>query len=82
MILYNIILNAINTLTVSVKNKICYTAGHSWKYEDYTHSIKVDGEPYEFKASRTCTRCRQQAWFYDGWENADKTWDDYESYYL
>lgn len=82
MILYNAILNALNTLTVSVKKNICNTTGHSWEYEDYTHSTKVDGEPYEFKASRTCTRCRQQAWFYDGWQNSDKLNCDYESYYL
>ena len=63
------------------KDKICQFAGHRWRYKDYSHFMKSNGDRYDFKASRKCTRCRQNAYFHDTWKNSDKSIYDFESDY-
>ena len=62
-----------------VKIKICLLLGHRWRYKDYSNFMKPNGDPYDFSASRNCTRCNQHAYFYKTWKNEEKSILDYES---
>jgi hypothetical protein len=43
--------------------------------------MKNDGNPYDFKASRNCTRCKRSEYFYTDWQVEVKSPLDYESRY-
>jgi len=53
--------------------------GHRWRYKDYSNYIKANGDQYDFKASRNCTRCSQYAYFHEIWTNGEKSIHDYKS---
>ncbi len=59
-------------------NAICNIVGHKWRYQDYSNWIKENGDPYDFKASRTCMRCRERAYFYDSWVPAREKMTKYD----
>ena len=59
--------------------KLCKYFGHNWLYKDYSNHMKENGDAYDFKASRNCTRCNQNAYFYTEWKNEDKAEMDNES---
>jgi hypothetical protein len=68
-------------MTKKLADKICDLLGHRWQYKDYSHHIKSNGDKFDFKASRHCTRCGQDAYFYQEWCNQEKSIFDYESDY-
>ena len=49
-------------------NTVCKLFGHTWLYKDYTNWIKENGDHYDFKAARRCTRCKQNEYLYDTWK--------------
>lgn len=57
---------------------LCNIVGHKWRYQDYSNWIKENGDPYDFKASRTCMRCRERAYFYDRWVPAREKMTQYD----
>lgn len=58
-------------------NILCKIIGHNWRYKDYSNWIKNCGDVYPFKASRNCSRCHQNQYFYDKWtiENQKSPFD-------
>jgi hypothetical protein len=61
--------------------KLCKRYGHNWLYKDYSNHMKWNGDKYEFRASRRCSRCNQNSYFYTEWKNGDKALLDTESDY-
>ena len=54
--------------------------GHRWRYKDYSKWIKENGENYDFKASRNCTRCNQYEYLFKEWKiKSEKSPHDLES---
>ena len=53
-------------------NKLCYVFGHLWRYKDYSDWMKENGDSYDFKASRNCSRCNQQEYLYSDWVTETK----------
>ena len=51
-----------------IKNTLCKITGHRWRYKDYTNWMNENGDSYDFKASRNCTRCNQHEYLYKEWE--------------
>lgn len=49
-------------------NLLCKLTGHKWMYKDYTNWMKENGDSYDFKASRNCTRCNQYEYLFKEWE--------------
>jgi len=41
--------------------------------------MKPNGEVYDFTASRTCKRCKQNAYYYSEWKNEAKSNLDFEN---
>lgn len=72
-------ISVMNLLPSFVSTKICTLIGHSWQYRDYSNYMKPDGRAYEFRASRKCKRCGQNAYFYNSWTNEPKSTLDFES---
>jgi hypothetical protein len=68
-------------LFVRIAKKLCTHFGHRWLYKDYSNYIQADGNKYAFKASRSCTRCNQHAYFYSEWIVEVKSKIDYEGDY-
>ena len=56
-----------------IKGLMCNLMGHRWRYKDYSNFMKENGEQYDFAASRICTRCNQNAYFYKIWKNETKS---------
>ena len=67
------------TFLNQIKKELCKFFGHRWRYKDYSNYIKPNGDDYDFKASRFCRRCNQYAYFYDRWQNQEKSKLDFES---
>jgi len=67
------VVNSLNHKFDQIKSWICDIAGHRWRYKDYSNFMKANGDPYDFEASRTCTRCNQYAYFYKSWKNEEKS---------
>jgi len=53
-------------------NIICKLTGHDWRYKDYTNWMKENGDNYDFKASRFCSRCNQIEYLYSVWVGSDQ----------
>ena len=53
-------------------NTLCKLIGHSWRYKDYSNWIKDNGDRYDFKASRKCSRCAQKEYLFQDWEIANQ----------
>jgi hypothetical protein len=51
-----------------IKNALCKITGHRWRYKDYSGWMNQNGDSYDFKASRNCTRCNQHGYLYKEWE--------------
>jgi len=68
-----------NSHFANIKSRVCTLLGHRWMYKDYSNFMKNNGEEYHFAASRSCTRCKQHAYFVGKWENQEKSKYDYES---
>jgi hypothetical protein len=47
---------------------LCRIFGHNWRYKDYSNWIKENGDDYDFKAVRSCTRCHQREYLYKEWQ--------------
>ena len=62
--------------------KLCELSGHQWLYKDYSNYMKANGDKYEFRASRSCKRCGENAYFYSAWTTEPKSELDYESEYF
>ena len=72
----------IDKLLVRIANKLCTVFGHRWLYKDYSNYIQADGNKYAFKASRSCTRCSQHAYFYTEWIPEVKSKTDHQGDYF
>jgi hypothetical protein len=66
----------------TIANKLCKHFGHHWSYKDYSNHITANGDKYDFRASRHCSRCGQNAYFYSEWKNENKAALDTESGYF
>jgi hypothetical protein len=53
-------------------NLFCRLLGHHWRYKDYSNWINEKGDSYDFKASRSCTRCSSHEYFHDKWEASNE----------
>ena len=53
-------------------NTVCRFIGHNWRYKDYSNWMKENGEKYDFKASRKCTRCHTHEYLFDDWQVVEK----------
>lgn len=53
-------------------NTLCRFIGHNWRYKDYTNWMKENGEKYDFRASRKCTRCNLHEYLYEDWQMVEK----------
>ena len=62
-----------------LKQYTCSVIGHQWQYRNYTNYMKPNGEVYDFTASRTCKRCKQNAYYYSEWKNEAKSNLDFEN---
>lgn len=51
--------------TISI---LCKLIGHNWSYKDYSNWMKSNGDDYPFKASRYCSRCKQNQYLYKAWQ--------------
>jgi hypothetical protein len=54
---------------IQPNNFLCRLIGHSWRYKDYTNWMQVNGDDYPFKASRNCSRCKQNEYYYSDWQS-------------
>lgn len=70
------------TVINAFRKQICNLFGHRWRYINYSNHMKENGDKYDFKAARKCTRCYQQAYFYNEWVVEKKSLLDYESSYF
>ena len=59
----------------TMKLRLCRFLGHDWTINDYTESIKGNGQPYAFKKRRECLRCSKVEYLFDHWID-DKDVDD------
>lgn len=50
--------------------RLCRFTGHSWQYKDYSNWMKENGDRYDFKASRKCSRCKQLEYLFENWKIA------------
>lgn len=66
------------TVLKSSRQAICNIVGHKWLYQDYTNWMKENGEPYDFTASRTCSRCRERGYYYNEWVSAEEKMTRYD----
>jgi hypothetical protein len=64
-------LNEPNIMRKTIKS-FCKLLGHRWTYKDYSNWIKENGEDYDFKASRNCSRCNQNEYLYKEWKAESK----------
>jgi len=55
-------------MTQAIANFLCLVAGHKWRYKDYSNWKKENGDHYDFRASRICSRCKQNEYLYDEWK--------------
>ena len=69
-------------LLIRIANKLCRLFGHRWHYKDYGNHIQADGNKYDFKASRNCSRCNQHAYFYTEWIVEAKSKTDFQGDYF
>jgi len=67
---------------IRMSNKVCAIFGHRWLYKDYSNYIQADGSKYAFKASRSCTRCSEHAYFYSAWVSETKSKTDHQGDYF
>lgn len=82
-ILYGKVLIAIKNISVpNFKASLCKKFGHRWQYKDYSNYIKVNGEKYDFTASRHCSRCNQFAYFYKDWQTEERSVHDFDNHNL
>ena len=60
-----------------IMKSLCKLLGHNWTYKDYTNWMKENGDDYDFKASRNCSRCNQNEYLYKEWkiENKKSSYD-------
>ncbi|MEP7264231.1 MAG: hypothetical protein ABI772_07030 [Bacteroidota bacterium] len=65
-----------------IAKKVCKHFGHKWRYIDYSHHIKANGDPYDFSSSRNCIRCGQYSYLYADWKDEARSQFDYESNYF
>ena len=61
--------------------QLCKLFGHRWLYKDYSNYIQADGNKYAFKASRSCMRCKQHAYYYSEWIIEERSKIDYVGNY-
>ena len=71
-----------NRIFNNLNLKLCKLLGHQWSYKDYSNYVKLNGEKYEFRASRNCKRCSENAYFYTTWKIEPKSELDYETDYF
>ncbi len=56
----------------NIAQLLCKLAGHHWHYKDYFNWKKENGDNYDFKASRNCSRCNQSEYLYEDWKMENK----------
>jgi hypothetical protein len=67
----------INKLNQKKSLLICKHFGHHWLIKDYSNWMKENGDIYDFRAARKCTRCDRHEYLYDTWkpENRNLRYD-------
>lgn len=65
-----------------ITKKLCMLFGHRWLYKSYSNYIQANGEKYDFKASRSCTRCQEHAYYYTEWKVEPRSTMDFQSDYF
>jgi hypothetical protein len=60
------------SLINKANNTLCRLIGHSWRYKDYSNWMKENGEKYDFKATRKCSRCHLHEYLYEEWQVVEK----------
>ena len=57
-----------HNLIKKTKNTVCKLIGHNWRFKDYSNWMKENGDNYDFKASKSCSRCNQREYLYNEWK--------------